>query len=215
MSIAQITDHEDRAEQLIIERYRKERIVALLRSWVARVQDLEDTFWDLHTKRALGSAEGATLDLLGKIVGQPRDNRSDTVYRLWIAARILVNRSSGMPEQLIAIAKKLVGAEVAVRLEEQYPAALTIYADEVTDGPSGVEIAKLLQLAKAAGVGLQYHWFNVDETFALSDDGTPDLDSPLGLSRARLAAVSDGRDMAYEAPEPGVGGGSEILLVVL
>jgi hypothetical protein len=204
--IERLADHADRAAALLTDIYRKPRLMALLRSYAAEVQRLEDAYWDLLTKRSVADATGKTLDLLGRIVGQPRQGRSDDVYRIWIAARVLVNASSGTRPQLLAIVRKLVGEGVALRFEDEYPAAFTIHVDEAIVGADGVEIAKMIAQARAGGVGGQLHWFDDDaHVFRFSSVAdVPELDSAHGFDVSRLAAVSDGRDMDFE---PAAGGG--------
>ncbi len=201
----------------LTERYRKPLLSAMLASCLEEVQLLELSGWDLLTKRAPDTAEGKTLDLLGKLVGQSRQGRTDDGYRLWISARILVNRSSGLTKQLLALAFKLTG--VPVRVQDYYPAAFILRATEPIFGSDGVEIAKLLKRAKTAGVLMNFHWFDTLTTFRCSLSGSPAYSSARGFAEGRLSAVSDGRDMDFEPPpppvDPGDLGGSELLVYVL
>lgn len=217
MTLAHVTDHEDRAAARLTEQFKdKAAVVALLKTWAAQVQSLEDQSQELQLQRALASASGINLDLLGAIVGQPRGGRNDTQYRLWIAGRVLVNKSRGKTQQLIAIAAKL--ANGPVRLREFYPATFTIYCDRVIVGADGVEIAKLLDIAKAAGIRMHFVWYDSPTAFRFSTSGARVFGSSRGFNEGRLAAVSDGRDMAFNPPPtPGPGGGSAAyaLLVVL
>jgi hypothetical protein len=196
MSFALVTTHEVDGVARLTERYRKPLISALLGAWLAEVQALELVCYDLLTKRSPATAEGAVLDLLGKIVGQPREGRSDTHYRLWVAARILVNRSSGLARELLAIALKLMGD--VVELREYAPRAVVITCHAPITGTDGVEVAKLLSLAKAAGVMLHFVWHDVSTAFRFAPSGTSELDSNNGFGRGRMGAVSDGRSMLFE-----------------
>jgi hypothetical protein len=217
MNVQLVTDHETRAAALLTEQFKGQpAIVAVLKSWSGQVQGLEDSAYETLLQRALDTATGISLDLLGGIVGQPRGGRSDAQYRLWIAGRVLVNKSRGKAPQLIAIAAKLCNGPV--RLREYYPAAFTIYCDRVITGSDGVEIAKLLKIAKAAGVRMHFVWYDSPTAFRFSVGGALGISSSRGFNQGRLGAVSDGRDMAF-APEPppgpGGGDGSGALLVVL
>jgi hypothetical protein len=220
MSLELVTTHEAVGVSRLTERYRKPVISALLASWLGEAQAVELAFYDLLTNRSPATAEGPVLDLLGKIVGQPRQGRSDDQYRLWIAARILVNRSSGLPSQLLAIAVKLTG-QTAIELREYAQMAVIVYCQSPIVGADGVEVAKLLRLAKAAGVQLQFVWFDTVAPFRFSTSGGSAFSSPRGLSAGRFAAVSDGRAMHFlePAPEPEPGdedeaGGGGFLLVL-
>jgi len=197
--IEYIADHQAQGVARLIERYRKPRISALLGSWLGEVQAVEDALWQLLSARSAGNAEGAQLDVLGRIVGQPREGREDARYRIWVLARVLVSRSSGKTTQLIAIAKKLTSG-ARVRLEEHYPASLVLHLDDGIDADIGAQIAKLLGAAKAAGVRLQLEWFSVTAglPFAFAPSTTTVLSSPQGFEAGSLAAVSEGGDVIFE-----------------
>lgn len=185
--IEHLTDHEERGVALLIERYRKPRISALLASWLHEVQILEDVLFEL-----LEHILDRQLDVLGRIVGQPREGRSDEVYLLWIKARVLVNRSSGKTQQLIDIVKAL--GVTGVRLEEQYPAAAVIHADApLVDLATGGQIARLLHSAKAGGVALYFHWFS-GTPFRFAPGTAPVADDPGGFDHGLWSAASDGTD---------------------
>lgn len=188
------TDHVTRGVERLIERYRLPRTSALLASWITEVQVLEDALIQLLVERSVDTAVGEQLDVLGKIVGQPKQGRDDETYRLWISARTLVSRSSGTTEEIIAIVKKLVGG-ATVRLDDYYPAAFTVSVLSGTDAVSGAQIAQLVQLAKAAGVQFFFVW-QTDlwpDAFMFSPLlGVPVLDSPHGFDRGAFAFASDG-----------------------
>lgn len=198
MTITQTTDYETRAPQMILERYRKPTVMALLASWLSEVQQVENALWAILTQRGVANAVGAQLDVLGKLVGQPREGRSDDVYRLWVTARILVLRSSGQTEQLIAIAKKLVGAAIPIRVDEYYPLALVLNAEAGIDPALGSQIARLLAAAKGSAVSLLFSWFSSysSQPFTFSTTTDSVLDA-LGFDNAGLSAVSGGSDVKF------------------
>jgi hypothetical protein len=188
-----VTTHETDGIARLTERMRKPRISALLASWLAEVQEVERASWDLLTKRSPATAEGVVLDILGKIVGQPRLSLTDELYRIWISGRILVNASSGRASQLLAIARKLCGEPVW--LEEQYPGWVTLHARQPIPGDVGSEIAKLLRLAKAAGIGMHFRWSDTVHGFRFSQTGASMMGSDKGFTLSRLSAVSEGRNI--------------------
>lgn len=75
------------------------------------VQALEDALFDVLTKRMVSNAVGAQLDQWGKLVGEPRNGKSDALYRHFIRVRVLRNTSQGTPERLIAVLKGLTDAD--------------------------------------------------------------------------------------------------------
>lgn len=115
-------------------------------------QELADEVLALIVDRSLLTATGAQLDQYGRLVTEPRLGRDDATYRTAIIARIATNRSSGTPEELIAI---LLGAAQTdrVRLVE-YPVGVHLEYERPT--PTSPEqravIADQIQKAAPAGV---------------------------------------------------------------
>lgn len=72
-------------------------------------QDLEEAAQTLLAIVDINTAEGAQLDLLGRVVQQQRLGASDAIYRMYLKARILVNRSGGSPEHLYKVFNALLG----------------------------------------------------------------------------------------------------------
>lgn len=194
MTLTYDPDHVTRGVERLIDRYRKERTSALLASWLTEVQAVEDALWQLLVERSLATAEGDQLDVLGAIVGEPRRGQDDETYRLWISARNMVTRSSGVTTEMLAIARKLVAPSVPIRLEEFYPAAAVFRFDGVLGLDEGYQIAYMLHEAKPAGVLFQMTWPVDGETFTFAptvDEPVPP-DSPLGFDRGAFAIVADG-----------------------
>ena len=71
---------------------------------VTQVQELETALHDLYTDRRLGTAVGEQLDLLGRIVLEPRNGNSDADYERFIRARIATNNSEGRYDDLNRVA---------------------------------------------------------------------------------------------------------------
>src|SRR3954471_10797238 len=196
-SMANLThdpDHVTRGVERLIDRYRKPRTSALLASWLDEVQQAEDALWQLLVERALTTAEGDQLDVLGRIVGEPRRGRDDDTYRIWISARNLVSRSSGKATELLTIARKLVAASDVIVLEEYYPAAFVIRLEGTFTLDEGYQIAFMLRQAKAAGVLFQMTWplAAEGETFRFAPADSPVLSSPYGFDAGAFAVVADG-----------------------
>ena len=133
MTLVEKTTHAEEARDRLITQFRNKPIIqALLDTYSAQVQEIEAVLFDLMTERWLATAQGAQLDGLGAIVGEDRQGRSDTDYRVAIQARILINRSEGTPEQLIEIAS-LLSQGSSITLTEYFPASFTVEIDDVLD----------------------------------------------------------------------------------
>jgi glycine/D-amino acid oxidase-like deaminating enzyme len=154
VTLAHNTSHVADGLDTLVYDLRKPKLQALASSYLLEVQQLEDAFWDLYLRSMIANGFGAALDQLGALVTQPRENRSDDVYRVWILARALVLRSSGRPPELARIARMILPQSVRVVVVEEYPAAFTLRLEGVLDASIGRALAALLQLAKANGVRL-------------------------------------------------------------
>ncbi len=91
------------------------------------------------------------LDTIGKIVGQPREGRDDETYRIWIRARVRLNKSGGTPEDILAVFAAITQGSTKIVLEEQFPAGIVVRigSSSIVDP---VALLAILQQAKAAGV---------------------------------------------------------------
>lgn len=133
------------------------KIRAIVQALGSQLQSLSDDAWDtLNVALDLGSATGAALDLWGRLlyVGRP-PSCGDTEYRALLQAEILVRRSRGRAEEVIAICAVLLRSS-AVRYDGLYPAAYGLQA-EVAFFPTtaqGQRAYDRLVRATAGGVGV-------------------------------------------------------------
>lgn len=151
---------------------------AFIRAWAQQSQDVETAAFGVLTLTTLANAVGEQLDGTGSIVGVEREGRSDADYRVRIGAQIVLNNASGTIEDLLQLSVAL-GATTTV-LTEVYPAKLEIVSEVAI--ANGIEIGRVMGLARPAGVG---HWFTYFE-------GTTPLRfdvSGQGLDQGELAGV--------------------------
>jgi hypothetical protein len=111
----------------------------------------------------LDNAIGAQLDILGRIVGVDRGQKTDDEYRTFIRGKIRANRSNGRIPDLYDILEFFDFDSNKIR--EKFPANLKA---EVAGIVYVAEIFALLYLAKAGGVEFSfvYSQYLYDETFA-------------------------------------------------
>jgi len=151
-ALSKKTDQVAEGLATLIQQYRnKPKIAAFLTAYLEQIQDLENVYFDLIIERTIDNAVGVQLDGLGAIVGEDREGRSDTDFRLWIRARIQANRSNGYVNELIAITL-LVTTDNTVWISQYPPASMHITIGGVLDEDPD-QIALLLNGAIAAGVG--------------------------------------------------------------
>jgi hypothetical protein len=134
-------------------------------------------------------AEGDALDMLGALVGEARQGRSDDVYRVWILARAGVNRSNGKPEELLAIMRLVCDSTIEIALLEFYPATIQIRLTGAMTATLAAQVAGLMSSAKAQGVALEMYYAPVPVAgvFTLGNFATYDAASTsTGLANAAL-----------------------------
>lgn len=172
MGLTHITNHIIQALNRLPQQYRgKERMSALISSFINQVQEVEDVFHDLKTDRTLDNSVGVQLDGIGQIVGLPRvPGQDDEDYRKDLDFQIILNMNEATPEELIAAAKFFTDSET-IEYNELYPAALAIFVPIVlSTDDQGIIRTKLKKLA-AAGVSLSEFGFSDPDNPFLFDEG--------------------------------------------
>lgn len=129
MSVTHITDHADRMVDLLLQQFKSQpNFEALLRAWAITIQAVEDMLYDMFTKRQVDTAFGKQLDILGGIVGEVRNTRTDEPYRIAIKTKVLRNVSSGTPDSILLAFDLLTGpTDQTFTFSESYPAEVDLY----------------------------------------------------------------------------------------
>lgn len=157
----------------IIEQYKQSpNLLALLAAICESTQAADDAAGQLVTLSSIDDSFGEQLDVIGRIIGEPRGGFDDGTYRLHLKARIFLNRTSGTIEDVIGLFNILLGSSgVEVELFEYFPAAIWVTLENVAIDPTlAPYFAELLQEVKAAGVRsiLQWSNFGAAQTFAFA-----------------------------------------------
>lgn len=129
-------------------------ITLLLTALVTSMQTIEDQLQALLTQRAIPTAVGAQLDVLGRLVGEVRNGLTDAVFRLYISARVAANRSKGTVQDLITVCSLVINnVAVAVKVIQEGAAAVFVDIDGLlmTDPVANVLI-DFLKDSVSAGV---------------------------------------------------------------
>lgn len=133
-------------------------LIEYIASTLRRVQSTDDAAIMFYNAFDVDTATGATLRLLGKLVGERQGDRGLTTFRNAIKTRILMNKSQGRIPDLIAIAALFTGTadEVGahVKITELQPARIEVDIDRTPIVPAH-EIHNRLKRSKAAGVALE------------------------------------------------------------
>lgn len=163
--IVQITDHSDQAVDRLASQFKgKAKIEGLITAFTDQLQELENVGIDLLQDRYLDTAVGDQLDIIGAIVGQTRDGRSDDSYRNRIIAKIGQNTSKGLPENLISVFNLLTDSTRSVYLP-YYPACTYILANLDISALDTDDILTFCQFVLPAGVRLGLIGYYVEDEY--------------------------------------------------
>ena len=151
MAIEHIKNHIVQAGARLVEQDKESpNLVNLLNALVKPVQEIEDSFQDLIYNRFLTTAIGLSLDNLGTIIGEKRDYRKDYDYRIAILSRIIINRSGGTGDEIIAAIMLLYGAK-NIEIANLYPACYSIFIGKEPEQLVGIK--QIISSITPAGIG--------------------------------------------------------------
>lgn len=89
------------------------RTVRLLRALLKPSIELENVYQQLLTECTLDNAVGVQLATIGKKVGQGSEGLDDESFRTLCRARIRANKSSGLGDQVLFVARLVLGSYAA------------------------------------------------------------------------------------------------------
>lgn len=164
---------------------RRTRWLELLAAVSAEVQEVEDMWLAMLASNAIDAAVGDQLDQIGALVAQPRGGALDVDYRRRIRAKVATNRSLGLVEDIVRLARLVVNdAGVAVSLQNAGFASyiLSLSGNAVTDD-TAADLAAFMRKATSAGVR------GVLESATVDDDDAFTLDGPAGLGFVEVPTI--------------------------
>ena len=156
----------------------------LLAVYLEQVQHIEDAIHDVVDTWKLDSATGWRLDALGDLVGQPRIGDNDDVFRTYVKARILANRSDSKFGTMAAIADMLIPGwryeELPMDLFFEY------FLPEDYDGTTVHSVMQavhsILQFAAGATYRVHLAWYPPGVPFLFAVTGDTETDSDNGFA---------------------------------
>lgn len=122
-------DHSGVAEGRLLVLWRKPKIRAFCRALGKGAQILEDQDLDLIASTGIDQATGDALDQWGELVGEQRLGLSDTEYRSFVLARMLVNTGDGTIDNMIEILEAAAAPVVRVLHESVFPAGFCLQVE--------------------------------------------------------------------------------------
>ena len=177
----------DGLKRLLTQFQGQPNLQGIVSSYLVQAQELENVFISLMVDRYVDNAVGAQLDGIGRVVGQPRESRTDVDYRAAIKGRITRNGANSRVEDLLALFVLLLPNHTFELTEGPGPAAFRIRIVEalvpVTD-PSPEVISDQLRDAKGAGIRATLLWSEDDEsdTFTIADGMVLQADDDRGMA---------------------------------
>lgn len=157
----------------------KTKIVALLKAMLGPCNDIETALQALLIQRTIDTAVGAQLDIIGRIVGQPRLGLSDTDYRRYCKVKIKAENSGGVIEDLISVCVLILDVSLVAPLTvtTQQPATVVIqhFAGALNDTLAAT-CYSFLRTAGAGGVRVIFEWIDVPIAQVYRLDAGPGLD---------------------------------------
>jgi len=191
-----VFDHAGMGFARLLWQYRGDqpRVQAWLQAFTEQLQSIEDVAFEVLVGRWPLTAVGDQLDVLGRIVGQTRRGMLDAQYRLYVLARILLNRSNGRLEELYDILEVLGVTEV--HAVEYYPGELTLW---ISGEEYGDLIGEIIGSAKPGGVTLHWIWSETPSanTFKFSSTlGADSVDADAGFGDLTEATQTTGGSWA-------------------
>ena len=187
--IEEVLNHLEVVKSRLLSQYRdKPNLEGMIASYVQQIQELETVFMDILAIIVdFDNQEGAQLDLIGKIVGQAREGKSDPEYLKWIKLRVFINRSSGLPDELAYLLSQILPQVFS--LSDDPPAGLVITSLEaVTDTEAAFALDTVNEI-RPGGVRytLVYSANDDSSTFRFSTSDTIESGSSQGF-QGRIAS---------------------------
>lgn len=151
----------DEAESLLLYQFKDApRLRGLVRSLIMSLQFIADDIAALSDGIHIDTASGNLLDILGRIVGQPRSGMSDDDFKTWLKIRIKLNRCNGTPEELLTILELLLGKNYSITLTEYQPNdAVFVLFDALSISPETV----FSLIKTASSPGLRHHFIDANK----------------------------------------------------
>ncbi len=178
MAITEQTDQVAQAQALLIEHFKNSpNLKAVIKAYIDQLQEIEAMMFQLLEERDLTSAVGSQLDVLGEILGRPRNGLSDADYRSFLNAQIVVNFGSGTLEdvrnaiQLVTITT----GTVTIDISEDHPtdpAHFEVVITEPITAAEATSVAAVIADAKGTAIrGIFTYWIDPTADVFEYDDG--------------------------------------------
>lgn len=141
---------------LIPPLFGKPVVAALLRSYIRRVQELEDDAFEVLQAFDVNTCDETRLKVLAKIVGVSNFGWDLATFRAVVRARIATNRSHGREDDIINVLRLITGSTAPITVTPFVPASMHVEMGEPVSAAHMTAIAFLLPKARGAGIRLNF-----------------------------------------------------------
>lgn len=169
MLIEWIVDYITRARGRMLQQFKREEapnLDKLLQVLISELQEAENEMQEILLLRAVATASGEQLDVLGDIVGINREGQVDHDFRNTIFLQIAINNGGGQEPVLSALLDNLTDATV-IDIWEVFPAGLDIF---INSDDLELHTIESLRRAIAATVSLNFSYTDGGVPFAFEGD---------------------------------------------
>lgn len=135
-------------------------------------QDWEDAAQSLLTSLDIDASVGAQLDVIGRIVGQPRTGAVDTLYRIYLKARVLANLSTGTVENIFDVMRAMHGTDALPTYQGGLVKQFAVRIGKVIDRASAMAGVEFLHDSKEAAARGLFVWQETASASMFTFDGT-------------------------------------------
>lgn len=148
-NVSKIDQHGIRAKRELFAQFQQStNLQKLIDVFTEELDELESVFHQLLVERNVTNAVGNQLDIIGEIVGQAREGRTDDEYRTAIRFKIAINTANSTEPSITSAAKLLLNF-TEVSIQETFPAALEINTNGII-----VDLSVLSQLVNLVGAAI-------------------------------------------------------------
>lgn len=156
--------HISEAQARLLSVFKKPKILALTGAMADSAQKLEDVIWQVINLRNIDDGFGNQLDVIGRLVGEPRNGKTDTQYKPFLRIRIAADKCQGTIPEVLNIVNmvSLADSGAAWWYYSAFPAGWSVtYAGSY---PDAYALASLATELTPGGVRASVRWPALDIT---------------------------------------------------
>lgn len=200
--VDKVDTHVQDGTDLLIDAFRRRaKFVAYQQTFLTQIQELEDAVFDVIAKQSVievvdgfGTAEGVFLDMIGRIVGEERQDKTDADYLPFIRAKVRANRSDGKINELIEILALILPDLELSSFDLTYSSLSTmrvfVNSDLTSNELDAVRRFMLLAVEATVDLRIQYNTDPPENTFSFSSTyAASETDNDTGWGSSHDPAV--------------------------